>query len=130
MENAALDEPPPSKPWATGALIAVLLLGFIAELAWGLRPWSGLLQPTLETLVAFGGLARPLVEEGQWYRLLTMAFLHADALHLALNLVALGIGGMLLESLLGRLWLLAVFVLGALGGSALSLSWNAASWRS
>ena len=101
------------------------MLGFIAELAWGLRPWSGLLQPALETIVAFGGLTRPLVEAGQWYRLLTMAFLHADAAHLALNLVALGIGGMLLESLLGRLWLLAVFVLGALGGSALSLFWNA-----
>jgi len=116
---------PASPPWATGALIAALLLGFSAELAWGLRPWSGLLRPALETLVAFGGLARPLVEQGEWQRLLTMAFLHADAVHLALNLVALGIGGMLLESLVGHLWLLGLFVLGALGGSALSLLWNA-----
>jgi rhomboid protease GluP len=132
MENAALDAPgegslavpPATLPWATGALIAALLLAFLAELAWGVRPWSGLLQPALETLVAFGGLAWPLIEEGQWYRLLTAAFLHADAVHLALNLVAIGLAGMLLENLLGRLWLLAVFVLGALGGSLLSLAWN------
>ena len=112
-------------PWATYALAGLLLLSFAAELAGGVRPYGAMLQPALETLVAFGGLARPLIEQGQWYRLLTAAFLHADALHLALNLVVLCIGGVLLERLLGPLWLLAVFVLGALAGSLLSLAWNA-----
>jgi rhomboid protease GluP len=125
MRVAELSTPASGRPWATFALVGVLLLGFGAELVWGLRPWTGFLQPALETLVAYGGLARPLVEAGEWYRLLTMAFLHADAAHLGLNLVALGIGGVLLESLLGHLWVLALFVLGALAGSALSLLWNA-----
>jgi rhomboid protease GluP len=112
------------KPWVTCALLAVLALAFLAELLLGVRPFSGALQPDILTLVATGGLALPLVQEGQWYRLLTGAFLHGDVFHLAVNGVALFMAGLVLENLFGRAWLLALFVVGALGGSALSLALN------
>jgi rhomboid protease GluP len=86
------------------------------------------LQPTIATLVAFGGLSHNLVlQSGQWYRLFSAPFLHADAGHLVMNAIALFIAGRNLEGLVGRAWFGAAYVIGALGGSLLSLAWNPAS---
>ena len=75
----------------------------------------------------FGNLAGPAVlppdpdllgvAMGEYYRLLTAAFLHADLLHLALNMMALAVLGPPLEAALGRSRFLALYVLSALGGS-------------
>lgn len=62
------------------------------------------------------------VADGEYYRLLTAAFLHAGVLHLALNMFALAQLGPLLESALGRVRFLALYVLSALGGSVLSFA--------
>jgi rhomboid protease GluP len=66
-------------------------------------------------------------KKGEWYRLLSAALLHADAVHLALNGLALGLAGWVLESLLGRAWFLGLFFLGALGGSLMGLAVNPAN---
>lgn len=75
----------------------------------------------------YGNLAGPAVlppdpgllgvAMGEYYRLLTAAFLHADLLHLALNMMALAVLGPPLEAALGRSRFLALYVLSALGGS-------------
>ena len=62
------------------------------------------------------------VADGEYYRLLTAAFLHAGVLHLALNMFALAQLGPVLESALGRVRFLALYVLSALGGSVLSFA--------
>ena len=62
------------------------------------------------------------VADGEYYRLLTAAFLHAGVLHLAMNMFALAQLGPLLESALGRVRFLALYVLSALGGSVLSFA--------
>lgn len=77
--------------------------------------------------VDFGNLAGPAflapggplvgVAEGQYYRLVTAAFLHAGLLHLALNMFALLQLGGPLEHALGRLRFTALYALSALGGS-------------
>jgi rhomboid protease GluP len=118
----------PSFPILTAAILAVLSAVFAAEIVYGIGPWTGLLQPTIATLVAFGGLTPPLVlQSGEWYRLFSAPLLHADAAHIAMNAVALFIAGRTLESLIGRAWFGAVYVVGALGGSLLSLAFNPAS---
>ena len=61
------------------------------------------------------------VETGQYYRLLTAAFLHANLFHLLMNMFALAQLGPVLESALGRVRFLALYLLSALGGSTLSL---------
>ncbi|MEZ4359525.1 MAG: rhomboid family intramembrane serine protease [Kofleriaceae bacterium] len=111
-------------PWVTFALAALLVGIFAGEVRTSFGGTSGALAPTPLTLVAWGGLLRSLVFEGEWHRLLTCALVHADVLHLLLNGVALIMAGAVLETLLGRAWLLALFVLGALGGSAMSLALN------
>lgn len=60
------------------------------------------------------------VHDGQWYRLLTAAFLHQQVWHLVMNMVGLWFLGPPLESALGRLRFSALYLLSALGGSALT----------
>jgi membrane associated rhomboid family serine protease len=67
---------------------------------------------------------------GEWYRMLTAAFVHVEFWHIGLNMFALWILGSSLEPVLGRWRFTALYFLSALGGSAVSLlglSGNAAS---
>jgi membrane associated rhomboid family serine protease len=57
------------------------------------------------------------VAKGQYYRLLTSAFLHAGVLHILFNMFALAQIGPVLEQALGRVRYLALYLLSALGGS-------------
>jgi membrane associated rhomboid family serine protease len=65
------------------------------------------------------------VAHGQWYRLLTSAFLHEPGLsgfgpaHIIFNMWALILVGPALEQMLGRLRFLSVYLLSALGGAVL-----------
>ena len=116
---------PRSFPWLTAAMIAVLAAIFAGEIAFGVGGTDRLKQPTVATLVAFGGLTRRLMlESGEWYRLLTAPLLHGGFEHIALNAVAFGLGGYVLEPLIGRAWLAALLVVGALTGALFSLALN------
>ncbi|MGH8940431.1 MAG: rhomboid family intramembrane serine protease, partial [Actinomycetes bacterium] len=64
------------------------------------------------------------VADNEYYRLLTAAFLHGGLLHLALNMYALYLFGPPLEAALGRVRFVALYVLSALGGSALSYAFS------
>jgi membrane associated rhomboid family serine protease len=59
-----------------------------------------------------------LVDSGEWWRLVTAAFLHIGPVHLALNMLALLVFGTELENALGRWRFLAVYLLSILGGAA------------
>jgi membrane associated rhomboid family serine protease len=59
-----------------------------------------------------------LVDQGDWWRPLTAAFLHYGPLHLAFNMLALLIFGSELERLLGRGRYLAVYLVSLVGGAA------------
>ena len=72
-------------------------------------------------LEALGG--EPVgVADGEWYRMLSAAFLHQQIWHLALNMFALWVLGGALEPVLGRWRFIALYLLSALGGSAASLA--------
>ncbi|WP_052847480.1 rhomboid family intramembrane serine protease [Streptomyces avicenniae] len=59
------------------------------------------------------------VADGEWYRLLTSAFLHEQLWHIASNMLGLWFLGPPLEAALGRIRFLALYVLSALAGSTL-----------
>jgi membrane associated rhomboid family serine protease len=61
----------------------------------------------------------PAVADGQWYRLITSAFMHYGLMHLLFNMLALYFVGPSLEMALGRLRFGALYGLSALGGSVL-----------
>lgn len=74
----------------------------------------------LATLMSFQG--EPIgVLDGEWYRMITAAFVHEQFWHIGLNMYALWILGNLLEPVLGRWRFLTLYLVSALGGSAASL---------
>jgi membrane associated rhomboid family serine protease len=64
------------------------------------------------------------VADGEYYRLLTAAFLHGGVVHLLLNMYALYMFGPLLEGALGRLRFTVLYLVSALGGSAVSYTFS------
>ena len=67
---------------------------------------------------------------GEWYRLLTAAFLHASITHIALNMLALWVVGGAVEPRLGRWRFLTVYLVSALAGSVLSYAVDSAGQTS
>ena len=98
----------PKKPIVTYVLIAINILIFIVSM---------FANDFLYNLA----VNRYLITEGQWYRLITGIFLHANIFHLVFNMYALYIIGMQLESFLGKGKDLAVYLLSGLAGSVLSI---------
>ncbi len=60
----------------------------------------------------------PSVAQGDWWRLITAAFLHASILHIGLNMYVLWIIGQPVEAYLGRARFLALYMVSGLAGSA------------
>ena len=91
-------------PLVTYALIAANVLVFVLQMS------SRALQYKL-------GLFPVAVAGGQYYRLLTSAFMHYGIVHILFNMWALYVLGPPLEQHLGRLRFVALYALSALGGS-------------
>lgn len=66
------------------------------------------------------GMIPLAIASGEWWRLLTAAFLHGSFLHIAFNMYALYWLGPQLENFLGRARFLGLYLLSALGGSVAS----------
>ena len=112
-------------PILTLLMLAVLVAIFAFEVNFAPPEPRGLMEPTLTTLIALGGLMRQLVvERHEWYRLFTGPLLHASLEHILFNGIALWLSASFLERLLGRAWLLVLFVSGALGGAVVSMAIN------
>jgi membrane associated rhomboid family serine protease len=90
----------------TYTLIAVNLLAFVLQTV----------SPDLERQLV---LWSPAVADGQWWRLLTSAFLHYGLMHIAFNMLVLYVMGPQLEQTFGRLRYGALYAMSALGGSVL-----------
>ncbi len=58
-----------------------------------------------------------MVASGEWYRLVSGAFLHSGFLHLGMNMFLLWLLGQVLEPALGRAQFALVYVVSLLGGS-------------
>jgi rhomboid protease GluP len=117
------------RPIATASILAVLLAMFIVEQFLRSRGQAaGPLGVDVATLFALGGMnGSAVLESGEWYRMLSAPLLHADALHLLLNGLALGMAGFVLESMFGRAWFISLFFVGAVGGSLMGLLVNPAN---
>lgn len=79
-------------------------------------------DPTL--LNRFGQARSPIVNGGEYYRLLTAAFLHLNLAHLVVNMVTLVVIGPELEAAFGRVRFVAVYLLSAVGGSVAATLWD------
>jgi membrane associated rhomboid family serine protease len=64
------------------------------------------------------------VAAGQYYRLMSAAFLHENVLHIGTNMLALYFVGPPVERSLGRARYIVLYLLAALGGSVASYMWG------
>ena len=119
---------------ATYGLIAVNVLVYAVMFRFGPVPqmlhqhaWQGVLTAPfdLDTLIRFGATASDHVLAGQWWRLITGAFVHVTLLHILLNMWCLWNLGLFGEPLLGRRGLVAVYLLTGAAGMLLSFAFNA-----
>ena len=65
---------------------------------------------TEENLLHFGANFRPLVLEGEWWRLFTCIFLHASLIHIGANMYSLWALGRMMENLAGTWQTLLVYL--------------------
>ncbi len=70
-----------------------------------------------ELTIRFGQI-NELILSGEWYRMITAAFLHADPFHIFFNMYALYIFGPQIERQMGGLPFAAMYMSAALAGSA------------
>ncbi|GAA2487407.1 rhomboid family intramembrane serine protease [Actinocorallia cavernae] len=110
-------------PLVTYVLVGLNVVAYLVELA---RPSFEYRFAMLGTTPA--GYVPQGVAHGDWYRLLTGAFLHLTPgegtfgiTHILFNMVALWNIGRVVETQLGRVRCLALYLLSALGGSVLEL---------
>lgn len=61
---------------------------------------------------------------GEWWRMLTAAFLHGSLLHIAFNMFVLWVLGPTLESLFGHVRFVILYLASALGGSIASYAFS------
>ncbi|WP_239732666.1 MULTISPECIES: rhomboid family intramembrane serine protease [unclassified Mammaliicoccus] len=73
-------------------------------------------------LVDYGGLVHFNVVHGEWYRLLTSMFLHANFTHLIMNVFSLIIFGKLIEGALGSVKMFTIYMASGLFAGLVSLS--------
>jgi membrane associated rhomboid family serine protease len=69
------------------------------------------------TLLAFGAQTNELLRNGEWFRLITPAFVHIGLIHIGMNSYVLWTIGPLVEKLYGSSRYLLIYLLTAAGGS-------------
>ena len=111
------------RTWVTWAIVAANAAAWGAGVLAGADP----LQPDVARLLALGGNTAWNVQHGQWWRLLTAAFLHIGALHLAVNMLGLLLVAPTVERIYGHRLFLLLYLGCALAGSAASLHFSARS---
>jgi membrane associated rhomboid family serine protease len=115
--------PPVRQPWPPvcaaiiGGSVALFLVDFLLAPS-GVR--TGALGPVFQRIALFG----PLVQDGEYWRVLSCVFSHGGPIHLAFNM---GVGysvGVPLERAIGSGRFLMLSLMAALGSSAFVLFFN------
>ncbi len=101
--------------YATYTLLGINVLVYLAELMGGGGAAS--FSPG-GSLIVEGGLFGPAIADGgQWYRIVTSGFLHANLFHLLFNMYVLYVLGSMLESAIGTARMVAIYAVSLLAGS-------------
>lgn len=99
------------KPTITYALIIINVLLYFIPMIFGFH----------NELVNKYCIFAPSIRAGEYYRLLTGAFLHANIIHLCCNCYALYVLGTQVESYLGKIKYIIIYILSALSASLFSM---------
>ena len=109
----------PTDAIVTKILVGLNVIVYLITVAQG----SGLNDPG-GPLFNKWALFGPLVHHGDWWRLITSAFLHASVIHIAFNMLALWWLGAPVEMVLGRVRFIGLYLVSGLAGAAGALVAN------
>ena len=98
------------KPIVTYILIAINVIVFFFQLLYGIN----------ETAY-YGANIAEFIRDGELYRLITSAFMHAGIIHLMCNMYCLYILGPQLESFFGKIKFLVIYLVSAITGNLMSM---------
>ena len=105
--------------WVTPTLVVVNIALFLGLVVSARTPFPG-----FDDLIAWGADFGPRTMAGEWWRLITSAFLHLNPLHLAFNMWALWNVGRLVERMAGNIGFVLLYAVSAIGGNIASLAWH------
>jgi rhomboid protease GluP len=103
---------------ATPIILMLNVLVFLLMVGMGVSPT----EPSARHILDWGGNWGAATMSGEWWRLLTCAFVHIGFVHLAMNMVALVYVGAFLEPLVGTGRFAGAYLITAVTGSLLSLA--------
>ena len=106
------------KPIITYLIMAICVIVFISMYIFGNGSYDNL------TLLNFGANLDTLTKSGEFYRLVTCAFIHIGIFHLLFNMYALYIIGPQVESFYGKARYIFIYLVSAITGSMLSIAFN------
>lgn len=104
-----------TRPYVTYVLIGINIAVFLLEQVLKLTGMSNAYM-----LLKLGAKENTLITCGQYWRLLSACFLHANLAHIVSNLIGLYFWGPHIETLLGRIKYLIVYLTAGIFGSLLS----------
>lgn len=78
----------------------------------------------IQTLIDFGAKENSLIMNGEWWRLITSAFLHIGVIHLLMNMIALFYLGSIVEKTFGTFRFIVIYMLSMIGGSLISFTFH------
>ncbi|WP_334328397.1 rhomboid family intramembrane serine protease [Companilactobacillus sp. HBUAS59699] len=105
------------KPYVTWFLLILTLGVFAAETL------SGGSQ-NINTLLIFGAKTNNLVQEGQWWRLITPMFVHIGVLHILMNGFSIYYVGQILEPMVGHVRFAVIYFLSGIMGNLASFAFG------
>lgn len=103
-----------SKPYVTFALIAINVAVFLLQLSVGIN----------ESASKWGMWPIGIAANGDYWTLMSSAFMHGSFLHIAFNMYVLWIMGPTLERVLGHSRFIALYLLAAFGGAVASYAFS------
>jgi rhomboid protease GluP len=99
-------------------IIVITAASFFVQLMTG-----GIRGEYTSTLASFP----PLIEAGEWWRLITPVLVHANGLHIAFNMFVFYMYGQDVEAAFGHVQLVLIYVVAGITGSAFSFAFGTSS---
>lgn len=115
-----------NQPLMVWSILAINVVVFLLMTVMGMRyglGFSGTQDGGM--LVLFGAAQKNLIiQTGQYWRLITPMFIHIGLMHLVVNSVCIYFVGIQLESLLGHIRFLIVYLLSGIAGNLVSFAFS------
>ncbi|MCH5464574.1 rhomboid family intramembrane serine protease [Levilactobacillus tujiorum] len=104
-------------PFMTIGLIVIMVLVYGAMTLMG-----G--STNVNVLITFGAKLNALIQQGEWWRLVTPMFLHIGFTHILMNMITLYFVGMQIEAAFGHTRFLVLFLVAGVGGNVASFCFS------